>query len=156
MKFLRGRRMSLLSWLAHQGWGTTMQSLSSQLISPQCSYALQLLSNRPYVYCGDQRITWEGVSRFMKLRNIKSKDEYFPTVLPLMGMVAVIVTRRNAAGVVPLGSLLLWSTASKCSDPRDRVFALLALASPNSKGEVLKADYSKLNSRYTKLYYDTS
>ncbi|KAN0108594.1 Heterokaryon incompatibility protein (HET) domain containing protein [Hyaloscypha variabilis] len=166
MRFLGGRRMAALSWVSQEGRRqTAVHALSRRLISPRCLDALQALSNRPYwqriwilqevafagrcvVYCGDQSITWEQVIRFLRLSSIKSKDkeDHFSIDLSPMGRVASIATFNNAASPLwpqSLADLLIMSDPSKSTDPRDRVFALLALASPNSKGEVLEADYSK-------------
>jgi hypothetical protein len=96
-----------------------------------------LFAKAPVVCCGSRSIKWKHVLRLnetMDMFRDRSSDEW--------GALSRLVYVHKMLGRSIIG-FLPHVKESKSSDPRDKVYALLALVKPNKAGEKLEADYSK-------------
>ncbi|KAE9363399.1 HET-domain-containing protein, partial [Stipitochalara longipes BDJ] len=94
------------------------------------------------VMCGDETIRWSSVCQTV----------FYLHTMPLSVTNQDLKTRiisiwqlcdRQDRGYVPFTVLLYDTAYCECSDPRDRIFALLSLLHPSERVFGIEADYSK-------------
>jgi hypothetical protein len=95
------------------------------------------------VKCGYQTITWSSMCHAVYyLQRMNSSQAHHDLLKSRVDPVLQLCDRRSS-GHRPFTFLLYETKYSKCSDPRDRVFALLSLLYPSERIPGIQADYSK-------------
>lgn len=104
---------------------------------------VRLPSGDTIVKCGHQTIRWSSVCQaiFYLLRKDLSQGNH--NLLKIRVNSVIQLCNRQSYGYVPLAGLLNDTKYCKCSDPRDRIFALLSLLDPSERVIGIEADYSK-------------
>ncbi|KAK4891941.1 hypothetical protein LTR27_009466 [Elasticomyces elasticus] len=101
-----------------------------------------LLSKNIHVYCGDDRVPWklfEAVTR-RKTAFWSAATTCSDSFLDQIFMLRDRFTNSQGQGTT-LDQLLAGCATRRCSDPRDKVFALLGLIARDHRGDI-KPDYS--------------
>jgi len=102
-----------------------------------------LPSGDTIVKCGNQTIRWSSVCQAI-LYLVKMNFSHGNRNLLKMRLNSVIqLCDRQSRGYIPFPTLLDETKYCKCSDPRDRIFALLSLLHPSERVTGIEADYSK-------------
>lgn len=99
------------------------------------------LAREAYLFCGNEGVPWESLRRAMVYLNASSKRAGFGHLLERCCNLASY--RDYVAGLFePLDYMLEIARSVSCSDPRDKIFAVLSLAREHDTGG-LDPDYSK-------------
>ncbi|PMD17916.1 hypothetical protein NA56DRAFT_648340 [Hyaloscypha hepaticicola] len=104
---------------------------------------VRLPSGDTIVKCGHQEIRWSSVCQAILylLRMDLSHGNH--DLLNMRVNSVLQLCNKHSYGYVPLAELLDATKNCKCSDPRDRIFALLSLLDPSERVIGIEADYSK-------------
>ena len=99
------------------------------------------LAREAYVFCGNEGVPWESVRKVMLILNKVYKPNWISYLVERCFKLSNY--RGNGAQVYQrLEYVLDNSRSASCSDPRDKVFAVLSLADPGETRGI-DADYSK-------------
>jgi hypothetical protein len=103
---------------------------------------VRLPSGDTIVKCGNQTIRWSSMCQaiyYLYGMNLSGANHDLKTRLQSVSQLC----NGQSRGHVPLTELLNDTKYCKCSDPRDRIFALLSLLGPSKRVTGIEADYSK-------------
>ena len=100
-----------------------------------------LLAQQVHVYCGSSRVDWEFFKELLgrTTGDVQYLDEDFDNTKSTSGswaawpLVAGRHPYKHPELAQPLYKLLISHGKSRCKDPRDRVFALLGLVTPDER-----------------------
>ena len=99
------------------------------------------LAREAYLFCGNEGLPWESFRRAMVNLYIASAPAEFAHLI--RRCYNIISYRDYVAGALDaLDSMLEFASSTSCSDPRDKIFAILNLAQ-ESETRGLDPDYSK-------------
>jgi hypothetical protein len=101
------------------------------------------------IQCGNLALGWESFRSAVMLLFSKSLPQYAPDGFMKRTEIALWLCVRY--GHESLNSLLEFTKESKCSDERDRVYALLSMTEAHEKDLGIVADYTKA---YYEVYKD--
>jgi hypothetical protein len=96
------------------------------------------------VMCGPTVITWQAFrNALFCLRHKSKRKEFLGTkAVPFHHRIEMVYQLSDDATSVPLGRHLRQTTHCKCSDPRDRVYAMLGLLQKSEREMNVQVDYS--------------
>ena len=97
-------------------------------------------SQMPYVLCGSQHVSLEPLKSLLQYRKA---DERIETVFRILksSFAAKMVRLSQCAEETSLGSILCETSHLLCTDPQDKVYAILNTVSRGHRG--IEADYTK-------------
>jgi hypothetical protein len=145
----------------HWANGQTVLQLCQAQYAAMCSLLLRerfkrlwiwqeliLASPTPIVLCGSHSIVWSSLRNSVFYLYEKVPQEYLGENMTARHKSLLInLCRMRGMGFVNTDQLTDFTKDSLCSDPRDRIFALLSLFPESSGGLKLSADYTKNNFR---------
>ena len=101
-----------------------------------------LAGNNAIVVCGSCTILWHSLRQTMYYLNSK---QFSPSIGPsqLHARLSYILIISHLGGYVSFGGLIQRTAACRCSDPRDRVYAVLSLLHKSEKDINIEPDYKK-------------
>lgn len=107
-----------------------------------------LLASKIDLLCGGMKISWKELEHMANVipHNPRSlvDSSVVDTVTEILGSLPFcFIGQRVKQQAAPLSTLLGTYQSSQCVDPRDKVYAMLGLASDCRYGGALVADYSK-------------
>jgi hypothetical protein len=106
---------------------------------------IRLANNRAIVACGIVKIPWQTFrNAIFCLRNKSKKREFLGTkAVPFHHRIELIYQISDSASPIPFGRLIRQTKYCKCSDPRDRVYAMLSILQEREQEMAIKPDYSQ-------------
>jgi hypothetical protein len=110
---------------------------------------IRLANANAVVMCGSTVISWRAFrNALFCLRHKSKKREFLETkAVPFHHRIEMIYQLSDDASPIPLGRLLRQTTHCKCSDPRDRVYAMLSLLQNPEREMNVQVDYSLTTSQ---------
>lgn len=110
---------------------------------------VRLAASPPVVMLGTREVSWRAVQAAAYLTFFKPKPSLQARLmLAYSGCIDTVVMlcnngRGDEYGLLPLSTLLDHTRFCVCTDPRDRIFALLSLITENDRGFGIRPDYTK-------------
>jgi len=110
---------------------------------------IRLANRDAIVMCGSTTIAWQAFRNALFCMRQKAKKREFlgSKAVPFHERIEMIYQMSDDASPMPLGRLLRQTKHCKCSDPRDRVYAMLSLLKKSERDMDIKVDYSLTTSQ---------
>ncbi|THV44358.1 hypothetical protein BGAL_0663g00020 [Botrytis galanthina] len=124
-----------------------------------------MLSNNPWIMCGDELLMWDEFSRAvnhlstcgilqwlqLKFVNVEESGEVSDISQTILGLASQREHYRSAGYGTHIFDNLVSTRGGQCFDPRDKVYGLLGVCSDADKFHVRYADFTE-----SQLYHDVA
>ena len=106
---------------------------------------IRLAKNNAVVVCGSDNIPWQSLRRAVFCMSLKQGTDNFPKIEfhRLRARLNDIANMSDSESFRGFGNTIRRSAFCGCSDPRDRIYALLSLLNKDDKGIKIQPDYTK-------------
>ncbi|KAF7937289.1 uncharacterized protein EAE98_001603 [Botrytis deweyae] len=124
-----------------------------------------MLSNNPWIMCGDELLRWDEFSRAvnhlskcgilqwleLKFANVKDSGELSDISQTVLGLTSQREQYRSADYGTHIFDNLVSTRGGQCFDPRDKIYGLLGVCSDAERFQVRYADFTE-----NELYHDVA
>ncbi|KIW03032.1 uncharacterized protein PV09_05685 [Verruconis gallopava] len=128
------KELSALYFLLHRPWFERLWIRQE----------IRLANPDAIVMCGFKTIRWQSFRNalFCLRQKAKKREHLGAKAVPFHNRIEMIYQMSDDASAIPLGRLLRQTKHCKCSDPRDRIYAMLSILQKSERDMKLEVDYS--------------
>jgi hypothetical protein len=130
----------------HSVWAAISHLYDREWFRRLWTFQEAALATSAQVVCGSQTVSWDPFCQLAiellsrRLSYLGTPDQYRPSSKVGFHAVSNIDTAQRlntTRGHLPFSHLIRWSHLKHCVDPRDRVYALLSLTSPEFRSKIV-------------------
>ncbi|KAF7949122.1 hypothetical protein EAE96_008291 [Botrytis aclada] len=124
-----------------------------------------MLSNDPWIMCGDELLMWNefseavnhlstcGIFQWLQLKfaNVEDSSELSDTSQTVLGLTSQREHYRSAGDMTHMFENLVSTRGGQCFDPRDKIYGLLGVCSDADRFQIRYTDFTE-----NQLYHDVA